>query len=79
MTGPVMRRAGRKNTLGKSIDTICGYVRGKTHQAKTLEIGRFYILSKTTRHTSSLAEVTLSPRPRTAISAIEKRVMDNFY
>jgi hypothetical protein len=29
MTGPVMRRADRKNTLGKSIDTICGYVRGK--------------------------------------------------
>jgi len=25
MTGPVMRRADRKNTLGKSIDTICGY------------------------------------------------------
>ena len=29
MTGPVMRRADRKNTLGKSIDTTCGYVRGK--------------------------------------------------
>jgi hypothetical protein len=25
-----MQRAGRKNAVGKSIDSICGYVRGKT-------------------------------------------------
>jgi len=25
-----MKRAARKNTLGQPIDTICGYVKGKT-------------------------------------------------
>jgi hypothetical protein len=29
-----MKRAERKNAVGKSIDSICGYVRGKTASGK---------------------------------------------
>ena len=38
-----MKRAIRKNTLGKSVDTICGRVKEKRCRAKMAETGRFYI------------------------------------
>ncbi len=65
-----MKRAERKNSVGESIDSICGYVRGKTRQAKRPETSRFYISSKKTRR---ILAVTLWLRPRNTISAIEKQ------
>ena len=35
-----MKRAIRKSTLGKAVDTICGRVKGKKPWAKIPEIGR---------------------------------------
>jgi hypothetical protein len=61
-----MKRAD-KNALGKSIDTICGYVREKILQARKPETSRFYILSEKTWRTSA---VTIWLHPRTTISAI---------
>ena len=74
-----MKRADRKNALSATLSTpFAATSGGKTRQAEILEIGHFYISSRMTRHTSSVAAMTLSPRLRTGISAIEKRVMDNF-
>jgi hypothetical protein len=40
-----MKRAIRTNMLGKSVDTICGYVKGKKRRAKALEDGQPHLNS----------------------------------
>jgi len=41
-----MKRAFRKNTLGNSVDTICGYVRGKTVSGESIGERAFLYLVK---------------------------------
>ena len=45
-----IERAARKNALGNSIDTICGFVRDK----KRADRNRFSMSSKKTRRTSAV-------------------------
>jgi hypothetical protein len=60
-----MKRAFRKNTLGKSVDSICDRVKGKKRRAKIPEIGRFYISSR-----KSMAHPVQRRRARIATFAI---------
>jgi hypothetical protein len=65
-----MKRAFRKNTLGKSVDSICGRVKGKKRRARIPEIGRFYISSRKMMHTWSMAHPVQRRRARIATFAI---------